>query len=91
MASKNNRNSDKITLNPETFAEAVLGGNPKRDDEEDKIYIKRQLTLYLESMLLAQDFNDLEETRFDVDKSEKRNKILSKIIEHRYEGSGSGE
>ncbi|MFC6254202.1 hypothetical protein ACFP1H_06335 [Secundilactobacillus hailunensis] len=87
MASKN----DKITLNPETFAEAVLGGNPKRDDEEDKIYIKRQLTLYLESMLLAQDFNDLEETRFDVDKSEKRNKILSKIIEHRYEGSGSGE
>ncbi|GAX08469.1 MAG TPA: hypothetical protein DDW71_04705 [Lactobacillus sp.] len=88
MASKN---SDKITLNPESFAEAVLGGNPKRDDEEDKVYIKRQLTLYLESLLLAQDFNDLEETRFDVAKSEQRSKILSKIIEHRYEGSGSGE
>ncbi|GAW98069.1 hypothetical protein [Secundilactobacillus mixtipabuli] len=88
MASKN---SDKITLKPEAFAEAVLGGNPKRDDEEDKVYIKRQLTLYLEALLLAQDFNDLEETRFDVAKSEQRSKILSKIIEHRYEGSGSGE
>ncbi|GAX04392.1 hypothetical protein IWT140_02030 [Secundilactobacillus pentosiphilus] len=88
MASKS---SDKITLSPEAFAQAVLGGNPKRDDEEDKIYIKRQLTLYLEALLLAQDFNDLEETRFDVAKSEQRSKILSKIIEHRYEGSGSGE
>ncbi|MCH5461533.1 hypothetical protein HC026_10735 [Lactobacillus sp. LC28-10] len=88
MASKS---SDKITLKPEDFAQAVLGGNPKRDDEEDKVYIKRQLTLYLEALLLAQDFNDLEETRFDVAKSEQRSKILSKIIEHRYEGSGSGE
>lgn len=87
MASKN----DKITLSPEAFAEAVLGGNPKRDDEEDKVYIKRQLTLYLEALLLAQDFNDLEETRFDVAKSEQRNSILSKIIEHRYEGSGRDE
>ncbi|WP_203652036.1 hypothetical protein [Secundilactobacillus yichangensis] len=90
MASKS-KSSDKITLDPEAFAQAVLGGNPKRDDEEDKVYIKRQLTLYLEALLLAQDFNDLEETRFDVAKSEQRSKILSKIIEHRYEGSGSGE
>lgn len=90
MASKS-KSSGKITLDPEAFAQAVLGGNPKRDDEEDKVYIKRQLTLYLEALLLAQDFNDLEETRFDVAKSEQRSKILSKIIEHRYEGSGSGE
>lgn len=87
MASKN----DKITLKPEQFAQAVLGGNPKRDDEDDKAYIKRQLTLYLEALLLAQDFNDLEETRFDVAKSEQRNNILTKIIEHRYEGSGKDE
>ncbi|MTV83334.1 hypothetical protein [Secundilactobacillus folii] len=87
MANKN----DKITLTPEAFAEAVLGGNPKHDDEDDKSYIKRQLTLYLEALLLAQDFNDLEETRFDVAKSDQRNSILTKIIEHRYEGSGRDE
>ncbi len=80
MADKN----DKITLDVKAFAEAVLGGNPKKDKEEDKIYIKRQLTLYLEAVLLAQDFNDLEETRFDVAKTEERNKILNKIIERRY-------
>lgn len=80
MADKN----DKITLDVKAFAEAVLGGNPKKDEEEDKIYIKRQLTLYLEAVLLAQDFNDLEETRFDVAKTEERNKILNKIIERRY-------
>lgn len=75
---------EKITLDPKSFAEAVLGGNPKRDDEEDKVYIKRRLTLYLEAMLLAQDFNDLEETRFGIAKSEQRNQILQKIIERRY-------
>ena len=80
MADKN----DKITLDVKAFAEAVLGGNPKKDEEEDKIYIKRQLTLYLEAVLLAQDFNDLEGTRFDVAKTEERNKILNKIIERRY-------
>lgn len=80
MAGKN----DKITLNPESFAEAVLGGNPKKDEEADKVYIKRQLTLYLEALLLAQDFNGLEETQFDVAKEEQRNKILQKIIERRY-------
>ncbi|ANZ60033.1 hypothetical protein AYR62_02090 [Secundilactobacillus paracollinoides] len=80
MADKN----DKITLDVKAFAEAVLGGNPKKDDEEDKVYIKRQLTLYLEAVLLAQDFNDLEETRFDVAKAEERNAILNKIIERRY-------
>lgn len=80
MADKN----DKITLNPESFAEAVLGGNPKKDEESDKVYIKRQLTLYLEALLLAQDFNGLEETQFDVAKAEQRNQILQKIIERRY-------
>lgn len=80
MAGKN----DKITLNPESFAEAVLGGNSKKDEEADKVYIKRQLTLYLEALLLAQDFNGLEETQFDVAKEEQRNKILQKIIERRY-------
>ncbi|KZL41786.1 hypothetical protein [Secundilactobacillus collinoides] len=80
MADKN----DKITLDVKAFAEAVLGGNPKKDEEEDKIYIKRQLTLYLEAVLLAQDFNNFEETRFDVAKTEERNRILNKIIERRY-------
>ena len=76
--------NDNTTLDLTASAEAVLGGNPKKDEEEDKIYIKRQLTLYLEAVLLAQDFNDLEETRFDVAKTEERNKILNKIIERRY-------
>ena len=75
---------EKITLDPKSFAEAVLGGNPRHEDEDDKVFIKRQLTLYLEATLLAQDFNDLEETRFDIAKSEQRNEILQKIIERRY-------
>nr|WP_170206974.1 hypothetical protein [Levilactobacillus spicheri] len=77
-------NNDKITLDPAAFAAAVLGGNAQRPDEENKLYIKRQLTLYLEATLLAQDFNNLEESRFDMAKTQKRNEVLSKIIEHRY-------
>lgn len=79
-------NSDKIKLNPETFAVAVLGGNAQRPDEENKIYIKRQLTLYLEATLLAQDFNSLEESRFTMAKAQQREAILSKLVEHRYHG-----
>jgi len=76
--------NDKITLDPAAFAAAVLGGNAQRPDEENKLYIKRQLTLYLEATLLAQDFNGLEENRFDMAKAQKRNDVLSKIVEHRY-------
>lgn len=79
-------NSDKIKLNSETFAAAVLGGNAQRPDEENKIYIKRQLTLYLEATLLAQDFNSLEESRFTMAKAQQREAILSKLVEHRYHG-----
>ncbi|KRN03345.1 hypothetical protein FD13_GL000128 [Levilactobacillus senmaizukei DSM 21775 = NBRC 103853] len=80
MAKKN----EKITLDPEAFAAAVLGGNEQRPDEANKLYIKRQLTLYLEATLLAQDFNELEESQFDMAKSQQREAVLSKIIEHRY-------
>ncbi|CAJ1229188.1 hypothetical protein [Levilactobacillus zymae] len=76
--------NDKITLDPAAFAAAVLGGNAQRPDEANKLYIKRQLTLYLEATLLAQDFNNLEESRFDMAKAQKRDDVLSKIIEHRY-------
>ncbi|GEO73737.1 hypothetical protein FD30_GL000972 [Levilactobacillus namurensis DSM 19117] len=76
--------NDKIMLDPAAFAAAVLGGNAQRPDEENKLYIKRQLTLYLEATLLAQDFNNLEESRFDMAKTQKRNEVLSKIIERRY-------
>lgn len=76
--------NDKIMLDPAAFAVAVLGGNAQRPDEENKLYIKRQLTLYLEATLLAQDFNNLEESRFDMAKTQKRNEVLSKIIERRY-------
>ncbi|MBS1005405.1 hypothetical protein JK163_03655 [Levilactobacillus brevis] len=80
MAKKN----DKITLDSAEFAAAVLGGNAQRPDEENKLYIKRQLTLYLEATLLAQDFNNLEETQFDMARSQQREDVLSKIIERRY-------
>lgn len=75
---------DKITLDPHEFATSIISSNPIRQDEDEKTYIKRQLRLYLEALLLVQDFNNLEETQFDVAKSEQRNKILQKIIEHRY-------
>lgn len=56
----------------------------KKDDEDDLVYIKRQLRLYLEALMLAQDFNDLEKTQFDVAKQTQRDAILQKIIERRY-------
>jgi len=40
--------------------------------------------LYLEATLLAQDFNNLEETQFDMARSQQREDVLSKIIERRY-------
>ena len=71
--------SDKITINPETFAR-----NPKSPDEDNRVYIKRQLRLYLEALLMIQDFNNLENTQFDIAKEDQRAKILQKIMEHRY-------
>jgi hypothetical protein len=76
--------NQKIIIDPQQFALAVLAGNTKRDKEENKVYLKQQLTLYLEALLLAQDFNSLEETQFDIAKTKQRNEILNKIIERRY-------
>ncbi|MFC6207013.1 MULTISPECIES: hypothetical protein [Levilactobacillus] len=78
------KQDDKITLDPVEFASAVLGGNAQKPGEENKLYIKRQLTLYLEATLLAKDFNSLEESQFDMAKAQQREAVLSKIIEHRY-------
>lgn len=50
-------NDNKIIIDPDQFAAAIIAGNPKQTNEDNKVYIKRQLTLYLESVLLANDFN----------------------------------
>ncbi|ABJ56282.1 hypothetical protein [Oenococcus oeni] len=74
----------KIIINPQQFALNVIGGNQKLPDEENKKYIKRQLTLYLEALFLVQDFNDLEKNQFALSKATQRDEILEKVIEHRY-------
>lgn len=78
------KKDEKIIIDPKEFAQMVLPGSPKKDDEDDLVYIKRQLRLYLEAIMLAQDFNDLEKTQFDVAKQTQRDAILQKIIERRY-------
>ncbi|CUS25593.1 Uncharacterized protein LACOL_0285 [Paucilactobacillus oligofermentans DSM 15707 = LMG 22743] len=77
-------NDEKIRIDAKEFARLIVGTNPQREGEDDIKYIKRELKLYLESMITIDDFNDLEETRFDMAKSEQRDKILEKIMEHRY-------
>lgn len=74
---------DKVILNPEAFALATLSGSHQTPEETNKAYIKRQLTLYLESYLLAQDFNELEETQFVMAQEQQRNQILEKLIARR--------
>lgn len=78
------KKDEKIIIDPKEFAQMVLPGSPKKDEEDDLVYIKRQLRLYLEALMLAQDFNDLEKTQFDVAKQTQRDAILQKIIERRY-------
>lgn len=78
------KKDEKIIIDPKEFAQMILPGSPKKDDEDDLVYIKRQLRLYLETLMLAQDFNDLEKTQFDVAKQTQRDAILQKIIERRY-------
>ncbi|OIM26250.1 hypothetical protein ATX62_01545, partial [Oenococcus oeni] len=70
----------KIIINPQQFALNVIGGNQKLPDEENKKYIKRQLTLYLEALFLVQDFNDLEKNQFALSKATQRDEILEKVI-----------
>ena len=77
-------NDNKFTIEADQFAAAIIAGNPKQTNEDNKVYIKRQLTLYLESVLLANDFNSLEENQFGTAKEKQRQAILEKIIEHRY-------
>lgn len=77
-------NNDKIKIDSTEFAKLVLHGSHQKDDEPDITYIKRQLRLYLESLVLIDDFNGLEESRFDIAKAEQRDQILQKIIERRY-------
>lgn len=78
------KKDEKIIIDPKEFAQMILPGSPKKDDEDDLVYIKRQLRLYLEALMLTQDFNDLEKTQFDVAKQTQRDAILQKIIERRY-------
>lgn len=78
------KKDEKIIIDPKEFAQMILPGSPKKDDEDDLVYIKRQLRLYLEALMLARDFNDLEKTQFDVAKQTQRDAILQKIIERRY-------
>ena len=77
-------NNDKIKIDPTEFAKLVLQGSNQQPDEADVKYIKRQLRLYLESLVLIDNFNDLEESRFEIAKETQRAKILQKIIERRY-------
>ncbi|CAM2775318.1 hypothetical protein [Dellaglioa algida] len=77
-------NTNKLTIEAERFAAAIIAGNPKQTNEDNKVYIKRQLTLYLESVLLVNDFNSLEENQLGSAKEKQRQDILDKIIEHRY-------
>ncbi|MFD1317090.1 hypothetical protein [Loigolactobacillus zhaoyuanensis] len=78
------KKDEKIVIDPKEFAQMVLAGSPRKDEEDDLVYIKRQLRLNLEALMLAQDFNDLEKTQFDVAKQAQRDEILQKIIERRY-------
>ncbi|KRM10208.1 hypothetical protein ABTQ33_02275 [Paucilactobacillus suebicus] len=76
--------NDKVKIDSKDFAKSVLDGAIQKDGEDDVTYIKRKLRLYLESVVLIDNFNELEETRFDIAKEEQRDQILQKIIEHRY-------
>lgn len=67
------------------FALAILAGNQQQTNEDNKRYIKRQLTLYLEAILLVQDFNQLEKTQFEMSRETQRTQILEKLIERRYQ------
>lgn len=78
------KDNDKIQIDPNQFALAILGGKTQRADEDNKRFIKRELTLYLEAVLLAQSFNDLEENRFDVARADEVSRIWDKVIEKRY-------
>lgn len=71
---------DKIQVNPTKFALAVLGGNAKQADESNQRYLKRQLTVYLEALLLVQQFNELETTRFELARSDQIDRILERVM-----------
>ncbi|GAB6093065.1 hypothetical protein [Furfurilactobacillus curtus] len=71
---------DKIHVDPTKSALAVLGGNAKQTDESNQRYLKRQLTVYLEALLLVQQFNELETTRFELAQSDQIARILERVM-----------
>ncbi|AOT56672.1 hypothetical protein [Weissella soli] len=75
----------QVHIEPADFALAILAGNQQQTNEDNKRYIKRQLTLYLEAILLVQDFNQLEKTQFEMSRETQRTQILEKLIERRYQ------
>ncbi|OIL80498.1 hypothetical protein, partial [Oenococcus oeni] len=62
----------KIIINPQQFALNVIGVYQKLPDVENKMYIKRQLTLYFEALFLVQVFNEFEKNQFALSKATQR-------------------
>ncbi|WP_125568374.1 hypothetical protein [Companilactobacillus insicii] len=73
------KNDKKIKIDPNEFALAIVGANTKSDNENNTQFAKKELVLYLEGYLLANDFNNLEETQFDLAKKNKVEEIMEKI------------
>ncbi len=58
----------KISLDPETFAYAVLNTRKTAETDMEKV-TKEALTLYLTAFSLAERFNQLESAQFDSTKN----------------------
>lgn len=69
---------DKILLDPNAFALAVIAGSNLTGDSEraiDKLGLKR----YLGAYLLAEDFNHLEDKNFNGFTKEERETLLAEL------------
>lgn len=69
----------RMKIDPNEFALAIIGANTKLENEDNTQFAKKELVLYLEGYILANDFNNLEETQFDIAKKNKIEEIMTKI------------
>lgn len=71
--------NEKITINPEQFALNVLAKD-KPIDTTNEAFIKENLLLYLEAIVAANKFNDLENHQFSTMKENEIRQIISDIL-----------
>jgi hypothetical protein len=78
-----NRRDFNVKIDAHQFAMRLITGVCPKEAETDEKYIKRVLTLYLESFFLINEFNNMESAQFEHMKKRDMSDLIGRLISAR--------